>query len=51
MRDQPEPSEREDELASTERQQDEDAMRYPGHEDPAEQRQPPDGPDDPIHEA
>jgi hypothetical protein len=48
MRDQPEPTEREQELASSERQQDEDAMRYPGHEDPD---LPADGADEPIHEA
>jgi hypothetical protein len=30
----PEPTEEEHEQAATERQQEEDAMRYPGHEDP-----------------
>jgi hypothetical protein len=37
MREQPQPTEREQELAATERQQEEDAMRYPGHEAPAAQ--------------
>lgn len=32
MHDHPEPSEQEQ--AATERQQEEEAMRYPGHEDP-----------------
>jgi hypothetical protein len=36
MHDQPEPTETEDELASTERQHEEESMRYPGHEDPDE---------------
>lgn len=48
MRDQPEPTEREQELARSDRQQDEEAMRYAGHEDP---ELPVDPPDDPIHEA
>jgi hypothetical protein len=34
MHDQPEPTETEDELATTERQSEEESMRYPGHEDP-----------------
>ena len=36
MHDQPEPTETEDELASTERQHEEESMRYPGHDDPDE---------------
>jgi hypothetical protein len=36
MHDNPEPTETEQELAQTERQQDEDAMRYPSHDDPDE---------------
>jgi hypothetical protein len=50
MRDQPDPTEQEEELASSGRQVDEDAMRYPGHEDPDSERQA-DSPDDPIHDA
>jgi hypothetical protein len=50
MRDQPEPSEREEELATSGRQADEDAMRYPGHEDPEPQR-PSAPPDEPVHDA
>ena len=38
MHDNPEPTEEEHEQAVTERQQDEDAMRYPKHDDPDEQR-------------
>jgi hypothetical protein len=38
MHDNPEPTEEENEQAPTERQQDEDAMRYPEHHDPEEQR-------------
>ena len=34
MHDQPEPTEEEQEQAGTERHQEEDAMRYPQHEDP-----------------
>ena len=34
MEDHPEPSEREEELADTERHQDEEAMRGAGHDDP-----------------
>jgi len=34
MHDQPETTEREEELAGTERHQDEDAMRWPAHDDP-----------------
>ena len=34
MHDQPEPTDTEDELASTERQHEEESMRYPGHDDP-----------------
>jgi hypothetical protein len=33
MHDQPEPTEEEQEHAQTERQEEEEAMRYPGHED------------------
>ena len=36
MHDQPEPTDAEDELASTERQHEEESMRYPGHEAPDE---------------
>jgi hypothetical protein len=36
MHDQPEPTESEEELASTERQSEEEAMRYPGHDEPDE---------------
>ena len=50
MRDQPEPSEHEQELASSDRQVDEDAMRYPGHED-ADAGRPSEPPDEPVHEA
>jgi hypothetical protein len=34
VHDNPEPTEEEEELAVTKRQEDEDSMRYPGHEDP-----------------
>ena len=38
MHEQPEPTEREQELAQEERQQEEDAMRGMEHDDPDEQR-------------
>ena len=44
MQDQPEPTEEEQELAQ-ERQDEEDAMRHAGHDDPQHP------PDEPIHEA
>ena len=37
MHDNPEPTETEQELAQTERQQEEEGMRYPSHDDPDEQ--------------
>jgi hypothetical protein len=42
VHDQPEPTEEEQEQGA-ERLQDEDAMRYPGHEDPDEVAEPDDG--------
>jgi hypothetical protein len=37
MHDNPEPTETEQELARPERRQEEEGMRYPGHEDPDEE--------------
>jgi hypothetical protein len=34
MHDQPQPTEEEQELANEDRQSEEEAMRYPGHDDP-----------------
>ncbi len=39
MHDQPEPTEEEHELAHEGRLEEEEAMRYPGHEDPDKQRE------------
>lgn len=39
MHDQPKPTEQEQEEAQTGRQQEEEGMRYPEHDDPDEQRE------------
>jgi hypothetical protein len=48
MHDQPTPTPEEEERAASPRQEDEEAMRYPGHEDPP---QPADGTADPQDES
>ena len=49
MHDQPEPTEEEQEQAQGGRQAEEEAMRYPGHDDP--ERPGDDQPAEPVHES
>jgi hypothetical protein len=52
MYEQPDPSEREQELAHSDRQREEEAMRQAGHEDPElPADRPKDTADEPVHEA